>query len=142
MADLNRVRSPLEIAAELPDPVVREMAIRRIEIGREIAALDIFFTTYEDARARTTGVPKPNAVPAVKQDMLADKVRAILMERGPLDINALHEAYCLLVPDNTRTREALRVALTHRKQVVDRISETDRRYWPVGVPLNGAHTNV
>jgi len=147
MADMNRVRSPLEIAAESPDPVVREMAIRRIEIGREIVSLDAFFTMYEGARAKATSAPKAESKtesrPVSKRDMLADKVKEILLERGPLDIKALHEAYCILVPeDAARTLGALRVALTHRTQIVDRVSETDRRYWPVGAPLNGAHASV
>ena len=48
MADLNRVRDPLELAAASPDPVVRRMAIRRKEIEPEMQRLDGFFAVYAE----------------------------------------------------------------------------------------------
>lgn len=67
----------------------------------------------------------------------------ILKERGPLDLDELCDAYWTKYPEKqNRSRDALRVALTRREQVINRVSETDRRYWLVGVPLNGAHAPV
>jgi hypothetical protein len=143
MADLTRVRGPLEVAAESLDPVIRTLAIRRIEIGREAASLDVFFAAYIEGQKRYAEVPKAETKAPSKSDALTEHVKAILVERGPLDIAALYDAYRMRVPeDTTRTQEALRVALTKRKLAVDRVSETDRRYWPVGVPLNGAYAAI
>jgi hypothetical protein len=156
MADMSRVRTPLELAAASPDPKVRRMAIRRLEMEPELRRLDAFFALYaeepEPATASTTQAAQPakpsrtaaaNAARLAKPDPLHDAVRAILLERGPLSRDELYDRYMERIPEDTnRTPETLRIALARRKDKIGRVSATDVRYWPVGSQLpsgvNGA----
>lgn len=143
MADMTRVRTPLEIAAASPDPKVRRMALRRMEMEPEMKRLDAFFALYADEPEPAAAPAKPqrnasiaNAAKADKPDPLHDTVRAILLEHGPLDGRGLYERYMQRVPDDTaQTQEKLRMALVRRKERIGRVSASDSRYWPVGVPL-------
>lgn len=143
MADLTRIREPLEIAAASPDPVVRAMAQRYMEMKRELAVLDPLFALYarESAaiEARPHAAAKGNgkvavAMPlpplpsdAAKAAAFDAAVRAALAERGPLPLDELHAEFERRNPGDGRNRDALRVALQSRRWVV-RVSEKDRRY--------------
>ena len=116
MADLSRLRDPLEIAAASTDPIVRKMALRRKEITIEMARLDSFFTTYAeektDSSVAAAAESKTKIGSNLRSKIVIQRLKDILVEHGPLNLDRLHAKYCESHPDDsTRNKEALRVVI-------------------------------
>ena len=159
MADLSRVREPLEIAAASPDPKVRQMAIRRKELEVDIQRLDNFFSLYAgEEPANGNGEPvaaapaaKPGRKPRSarpdkdvpkqsvkrgKHGAFLENIKEALLKYGPLDKESLFARYKEFAPeDTTRTVESMRVSLVRYPSDITRVSKSDKRYWVVGEPL-------
>ena len=145
MADINRVRDPLELAAASPDPVVRQLALRYKELQAEMAPMKAFLDMYDSVKVGVATPQPQDGKPASSAtgDAVVERVKVILVREGPLDLDALYEQYIKATPEDAdRSREAFRVTLAKRRGDISRVSETDRRYWPAGVPLNGIHAAV
>lgn len=152
MADLTRVRDPLEIAAASPDAKIRHMAIRRKEMELEMKRLDAFFEVYagepDTATQPQAKVPLRAVAPVAQRQSSAakpgvvgsvsvrDAVKAILLREGPLEREALLLRYRETVPaDAGRTSRSLRDTLAKHGGVIGRVSAIDARYWVVGLPV-------
>lgn len=145
----------VELAAQSPDPRVRSVAQRRLEIEKEIVPLDGFLSFYS-AEAANIVVPvtkKANPVsvpshanghateavqPKGKTERMIEVAKGVIVTYGqPMPLPMLfetmqrdHPALCLASPDSMRARLA-----EHR----DKLVRVDSRgYWPVGteVPAN------
>lgn len=153
MADLTRVRDPLEIAAASPDVKIRHMALRRKEMEPEMKRLDAFFEVYAgepDSASPTQPKAMPRAAPTARKPApkvasgssvaVREAVRLILMQGGPLDRESLLVRYRAAVPsDAGRTSRSLRDILAKHSGVIGRVSASDGRYWLVGHPVPEAH---
>ncbi len=134
------MKTVLEAAANSPDPTVRGIAIRRMEIEQECARLDAFFGFY--AEARTAVPPAPaRAVPAKAGGdkgggKLIVAVREVLLRYGrPMPLATLFEAVRRDFPDSGPPKqESFRVRLSEHR---DKIARTDAGYWPADVPVVG-----
>jgi hypothetical protein len=150
MADMTRIKDVLEIAAASPDTAVRRLAMRQKELQAELDGINAFFAVYgsiEDTvlPVKIAKIPprKPGEVPKTGRvtvdDMLAG-IKTIMLRHGPMKLDPLFTQYCLDFPhDAGRDKESFRATLNRRHDVIGRVSETDKRYWPVGAELNGQH---
>lgn len=138
MANDDRARDALELAAASPDPAVRRLAIRYKEIHREIEILDGFFSIYTtvggNVTAGITGSAAGNGTSSPAQEgkavrpAVAKALQGILAERGPLDLDSLHAEYVARYPEDAgRTREQVRMGLARHPERFRRVSPEDRR---------------
>ena len=143
MADLTRVRDPLEIAAASPDPVVRRMAMQRKALDEEKRRLDTFFDIYgsepepakpvqpdRPARARPPSAPPP----AAQEIDTGAVVEHVLTQTGPLGLDDLYVRF-KEASGSGMSKESFRQALHRRAGRFPRVSAEDRRYWMAGAPL-------
>ena len=134
------MKTVLEAAANSPDPTVRGIAIRRMEIDKEREQLDAFFGFYGEAKAMVPAgaavVAKPkNGTPVVGANKLIAAVRETLLKHGkPMPLAALFEALGRDSPDRCPPKQdSLRVRLSENRTLIGR---TDEGYWPTDVPAS------
>ncbi len=129
------MKTVLEAAANSPDPTVRGIAIRRMEIEQECARLDAFFGFYAEAR---TAIPpaSAHASPSKSGGKMIAAVREVLLRNGrPMPLAALFETMRRDFPDSGPPKqESFRVRLSEHR---DKIARTDAGYWPADVPVVG-----
>lgn len=127
-------------AAQSPDPTLRALAARRLELSVELTKIDSFFDTLQmlgsgqgnstlaeiNARIEAGSLPKPQFVAAV---------RDILISVGhPLQPAALFQRYHALYPAFAGGgADALRKRLHGMKDTFIRTKHAG--YWPADVPL-------
>ena len=150
-------KSVVEIAAASPDPRVRGLALRRMELARDLEPIDAFLGFYADNTAQPAA-PDPIAkakqgtngrqVPAVRQDKtkplgkMARMVAAIcvmIMEKGsPMTLpdiwDGLGSRHSTLRPSSM---DSLRARLSEHRDTIRRVDE--RGYWPTAVEAPVAH---
>ena len=126
-------KTPLELAAESPDPAVRGLALRRRSLDVEIQKIEGFFSIY--GSVAETALPAPSGAkplpstpqqtppvskparsqrqsPAVQRKSSAafiEAVTTVLTEsERPLQLAELYDAVILKVPALTLTKESFR----------------------------------
>jgi hypothetical protein len=148
MADANRIRDPIEIAAGSPDVRIRRAALDRMHHAKEVEKLDAFFDHYFTLPVDDTPAPvkaeqrvrfaaQPSRAPKAKSDRMTDIIVAILIEKGPLSSGDIATEFNGRAPDlPPKSKEDMRMALGRRSDIVGRVSAVDRRYQLIA--MNGA----
>lgn len=138
----------VDLAAQSPDPRVRSVALRRLEIEKEIAPLDGFLSFY-CAEVANVAVPvakkpippnanghaKEPAQPRGKTERMIEVAKDVIVTYGqPMPLSMLfdtmqrdHPNLCLASPDSMRAR------LAEHKDKLVRVDS--RGYWPVGTEV-------
>lgn len=142
----------VELAAASPDPRVRGVAMRRMEIDKERASLDNFLSFYMSESAATSPVPLPASTGArqmtrkakakaqgksvrAKTLRMLDAAKTIIVSSGkPMQLGALHDLMVARYPDLALANPtSLRVRLSgHRDKIV---KVDDAGYWPNDHPM-------
>ena len=134
-----RVKDAMELAAASPDPAVRQLALRYQAMRLEIEALDSFFAVYSGSKPLGPLAVEPVAIETkpingvvrangTTRPSVAKALRAILLEKGPLDLDSLHEEYVRRNPDDAgRTRDQVRLGVARHPERFKRLSTEDRR---------------
>jgi hypothetical protein len=144
----------VEMAAQSPDPRVRNVAQRRLEIEREIAPLDGFLSFYCDEAVVIASVAAAAAVPVTKKvvssqplngtapkgktERMIDVAKGAIVEYGqPMSLQMLfetmqrdHPALCLASPESMRARLA-----EHK----DKLIRHNGGYWPADMEAPAAN---
>jgi hypothetical protein len=140
----------VESIASSPDPRVRNVAQRRLEIEKEIEPLDAFLSYYINEaaptasvisamtnprpRARQLGVAKSSSEKGKTLRMVGAAIQIVVDSKQPMTIDALYAnmkiSHDNLCPSNVAS---LRARLTEHK---DKIARVDGRgYWPTDVAV-------
>jgi hypothetical protein len=162
MANADRTKDAMEMAAASPDPAVRQLALSYKAMRQQLEALDGFFAIYNGgvvqplggaAPAATNGSGGPAPVvhkPAAgaPKSTVTKSLCDILAEKGPLDMDALHGEYVRRNPDDAgRTREQVRLGTARHPDRFRRVSDTDRRvclveFAPPAAPVEAGRADV
>ena len=144
MSETN-IKPILESAARSPDPMVRNMAIKRMELAQQMDQMDTFFAIYGEAqgapkpgpaKAAPAAVAKPAAKPARNRavstetlDRFVAAARATLLAHGqPMKLPDLFTAMQVQTPDLCPPKPT-----TFRQRLYasrDRIGLIGHLYWP------------
>jgi hypothetical protein len=145
----------VEMAAQSPDPRVRGVALRRLEIEREIGPLDGFLSFYCTEAAMVVPVvavvadlkksspvrpvngaakDAPKDVPKGKTERNIDTMKQVIAAHGqPMSLQALfdtmqrdHPAQCWASPESMRARLA-----EHK----DKLIRCNGGYWPADMEV-------
>jgi hypothetical protein len=153
MADLTRVKDPIEIAAASPDPVIRAIALKFKAMKAELDSLEVFFGFYamqingaSAAPAKQAAMKLPpislpaTAEPPVKRERKIIKELVDILSAGPLSLADMTAEYHRRHPDDLKTSEAIRVAAFNAKGRIGREPDNDKRYYvlPSSDPDPGA----
>ena len=147
MADLTRVKDPIEIAAASPDSVIRAIALKFKAMKAELESLEGFFGFY--ATQVSGPAPAPAAKPAVsvapkltlpsqteppvKKERKIIKELVDILSAGPLSLMDMTAEYHRRHPDDQKSSEAIRVAAFNAKDKIAREPDNDKRYYAIGV---------
>ena len=143
MADLTRVKDPIEIAAATPDPVIRAVALKFKAMKAELENLEGFFSFYAGQIGTTTApVAKPQAAvksiplpetaaPPVKRERKITKELVEILSAGSLNLADLTAEYHRRHPDDQKSSEAIRVAAFNSKERIGREPDNDKRYYVI-----------
>jgi hypothetical protein len=137
----------LALALESPDPVVRNLAIRREEIHRDLARLDNFLGAYAElssgARVPTLSgtdadsseaKPTPGATSRRNRPDFGEEVVGIILAHGaPMPFESIRAAYA--DRHGAEPEQNIRKRLRRREDVLRVID--GRGFWPVGRPIPG-----
>jgi hypothetical protein len=152
MADLTRVKDPIEIAAASPDPVIRAIALKFKGMKAELESLEGFFGFYATQvagpamsmakplgaaiRQATASIPPKLTVPSeteppVKRERKIVKELVDILSAGPLTLADMTAEYHRRHPDDLKTSEAIRVAAFSAKEKIGREPDNDKRYYVI-----------
>jgi hypothetical protein len=131
------IEKGLTLALESPDPVVRNLAIRREEIQREMGKLDGFLGAYAELSAgRPLELPKPKpqpVAPRAQADFGEEAVGIIMGHGRPMSFNDFRSAYAAI--HGAEPEQNVRKRLKRRDDIIRMVE--GRGLWPVSQPVPG-----
>jgi hypothetical protein len=139
---MESIEKGLTLALESPDPVVRNLAIRREEIQREMGKLDNFLGAYaelsagrpiESLKPRPQVRTAPSVVSRPPVDFGVEALDIITAHGQPMSFNDFRAIYA--DRHGAEPEQNLRKRLKRRDDIIRTVE--GRGLWPVNQPVPG-----